>query len=180
MWEGKNMDAKNNFLKAISIKDDEENYYFYLAIIYEKLNDIDKAIENSKLAIKYNKGGGRSYNFLGYLYADKNMNLDEAMELVLKALEIEADNGAYLDSLGWIYYRKNDYVTALKYLLLAEEKLDESGTPDPVVYDHLGDTYLKLDNKNRALFYWEKSFKLENNSTIEKKIKTNKEQKKEK
>jgi len=180
MWDDKNKEAKDNLLKAISIKADEESYYFYLAIVYEKLKEINKAIENSKLAIKYNKGSGRSYNFLGYLYADKNMNIDEAMELVSKALEIEPDNGAYLDSLGWIYYRKNDYAAALKNLLLAEEKLDESGSPDPVVYDHLGDTYLKLDNKNRALFYWEKSLKLENNSAIEEKIKNNKEQKNEK
>jgi tetratricopeptide (TPR) repeat protein len=108
------------------------------------------------------------------------MNIDEAMKLVLKALELEPNNGAYLDSLGWIYYRKGDYVTALKNLLLSEEKLDETGNPDSVVYDHLGDTYLKLDNKNRALFYWEKALKLENNSVIEEKIKANKEKKNEK
>jgi tetratricopeptide (TPR) repeat protein len=182
MWEGKTNDAKNNLLKAIAIKHDEESYYLHLAGIYEKLGEIDKAIETSKLAIKYTKGGGRSYNFLGYLYADKNMDLDEAMKLVLKALEFEPNNGAYLDSLGWVYYRKGDYVMALKNLLLAEEKLDEIGSPDSVVYDHLGDTYLKLNNKNRALFYWEKALKLENNSVnnsaIEEKIKANKEQKK--
>ncbi|MCL1864331.1 MAG: hypothetical protein FWF73_00785 [Spirochaetes bacterium] len=178
MWEGKNSAAKNNLLKAITIKNDEESYYFYLAIIHEKLNEIDNAIKNSKFAIKYNKGRGRAYNLLGYLYADRNMNIDEAMKLVLKALEFEPDNGAYLDSLGWIYYRKKDYVMALKNLLLAEEKLDEIGYPDYVVYDHIGDTYLKLDNKNRALFYWEKSLRLENNSVIEEKIKANKEKKK--
>ncbi|MCL2155520.1 MAG: hypothetical protein FWH53_07650 [Leptospirales bacterium] len=180
IWEGKNKDAKTNLLKAIALKNDEENYYLYLAIIHEKLNEVEQAIENSKLAIEYNKGGGRAYNFLGYLYADRNMNIDEAMQLVLKALELEPDNGAFLDSLGWIYYRKNDYVTALKNLLLAEEKLDEIGNPDSVVYDHIGDTYLKLDNKSRAIFYWDKALKLENNSAIEEKIKINKEHKNEK
>jgi len=177
IWEEKYKEAKDNLLKAISIKDDEENYYLYLAVAHEKLDEIDQAIINSKLAIKYTKGGGRAYNFLGYLYADKNMYIDEAMQLVLKALEFEPDNGAYLDSLGWVYYRKGDYVAALKNLLLAEEKLDEAGHPDSVVYDHIGDTYLKLDNKNRAVFYWEKALKLENNSAIEEKIKANKEQK---
>ena len=180
MWEGKNKDAKNNLLKATAIKDDEELYHLYLAMILDKLGEVNKAIETAKLAIKHNKGGGRSYNFLGYIYADRNMNLDEAMKLVLKALEFEPNNGAYIDSLGWIYYRKGDYVAALKNLLLAEEKLDEIGYPDAVVYDHLGDTYLKLDNKNRALFYWEKALKLENNNLIKEKIKANKEQKNEK
>jgi tetratricopeptide (TPR) repeat protein len=180
IWEGKNSAARDNILRAISIKNDEETYYFYLAVAYEKLNQIDKSIENLKLAINYNKNSGRSYNYLGYLYADKNRNIDEALTLVQKALEFEPENGAYLDSLGWVYYRKGDYTSALKNLLLAEERLDEAGTPDSVVYDHLGDTYLKLDNRSKALLYWEKSVRLEKNSVIDEKIKKNREQKNDK
>jgi tetratricopeptide (TPR) repeat protein len=177
IWEGKNSAARDNILRAISIKNDEETYYFYLAVAYEKLNEIDKSIANLKLAINYNKSSARSYNYLGYIYADKNMNIDEGLTLVQKALDIEPDNGAYLDSLGWIYYRKGEYVSALKNLLLAEEKLDETGTPDYVVYDHLGDTYLKIDNKVKAVYYWEKALKLEKNSAIEEKLKIYREQK---
>ncbi len=177
IWEGKNSAARDNILRAISIKNDEETYYFYLAVAYEKLTDVDKSIENLKLAINYNKNSGRSYNYLGYIYADRNTNIDEALTLVQKALELEPENGAYLDSLGWIYYRKGDFVSALKNLLTAEEKLDETENPDYVVYDHLGDTYLKLDNKAKAVFYWEKALKLEKNITIEKKIEMNREQK---
>ena len=108
------------------------------------------------------------------------MNIDEAFTLVNKALEIEPENGAYLDSLGWIYYRKGDYVTALKNLLLAEEKLKEIDSPDSVVYDHLGDTYLKLDNRVKAVSCWENALKLEKNSDVEKKIKMYREQKNDK
>jgi len=177
IWEGKFAPARDNILRAISIKNDEETYYFYLAVAYEKLEDFNKSIENLKLAINYNKNSGRSYNYLGYLYADRNINIDEAFSLVQKALELEPGNGAYLDSIGWIYYRKGDYASALKNLLLAEEKLEESGNPDYVVYDHLGETYLKLDNKSKAVYYWEKAVKLEKNSAIEEKIKKYREQK---
>jgi len=177
IWEGKYANARDNIIKAISYKNDEETYYFYLAVAYEKLNDIDKSIENLKLAIKYNQNSARSYNYLGYLYADKNLNIDDAYILIKKALEIEPDNGAYLDSLGWVFYRKGDYNLALKNLLLAEERLEETSSQDPVVYDHLGDTYIKLNNKDRALFYWEKSLKMEKNKSIEQKIKINREKK---
>jgi len=177
IWEGKNSAARDNILRAISIKNDEETYYFYLAVSYEKLRDIDKAVENLKLAIKYNKNSARSYNYLGYIYAERNINIDEAFTLVKKALEIEPENGAYLDSLGWIYFRKGDYITALKNLLLAEEMLKETENPDSVVYDHLGDTYLKLDNRIKAVSCWENSLKLEKNSDVEKKIKMYREQK---
>ncbi len=178
IWEGKNSAARDNILRAISIKSDEETYYFYLAVAYEKLKDVDKSIENLKLAIKYNSNSGRSYNYLGYLYADKNIKIEEAYSLVKRALELEPENGAYLDSLGWIFYRKGDYTSALKNLLLAEEKLEEAGIPDFVVFDHLGDTYIKLDNKNKAVLYWEKALKLDKNPAIEEKIKNNREQSK--
>ncbi len=177
IWEGKYGKARDNITKAISYKKDEETYYFYLAVAYEKLNEIDKSIDSLRQAIKYNQNSARSFNYLGYLYADKNFNIDEAYTLIKKALEIEPDNGAYLDSLGWVYYRKGDYNLALKNLLLAEERLDETSNPDPVVYDHLGDTYIKLNNKNKAIFYWEKSLKMEKNKTIEEKIRNNREKK---
>jgi tetratricopeptide (TPR) repeat protein len=177
IWEGKNSGARDNILRAISIKNDEETYYFYLAVSYEKLKEVDKAIESLKLALKYNANSGRSYNYLGYLYADKNINIDEAHALVQKALELEPENGAYLDSLGWVYYRKGDYTSALKNLLLAEEKLEETGSMDYVVYDHLGDTYLKIDNKSKAVYYWEKAVKLEKSVEIEEKLQMYREQK---
>ncbi len=170
IWEGKYRESGGNIRKAISIKGDEESYYFYLAIASEKLNDIEKAVENLKLAINYNKNSARAYNYLGYLYADRNMNIDEALGLINKALELEPNQGAYLDSLGWVYYRKGDYNSALKNLLLAEERLFEEGNTDYVVYDHLGDTYLKLDNRGKAVYYWEKALKMEKNSSIEKKL----------
>lgn len=180
IWEGKYQQARDNIMKAISIKNDEETYYFYLAVAYEKLNDADKSIDNLKQAIKYNKNSGRSHNYLGYLYADKNINIDEALTLINRALELEPDNGAYLDSLGWVYYRKGEYDLALKNLLMAEDRLDDTANPDPVVYDHLGDTYLKMKNKDKAVFYWEKSLKMEKNKSIEEKIRMNKEKKNDK
>ena len=97
-------------------------------------------------AIQYNPKSARSYNYLGYLYADKNIKIDRSLILIKKALEIEPENGAYIDSLGWVYYRKGKYHIALENLLKAEMILDELETPDPIVYDHIGDTYEKLKN----------------------------------
>ena len=110
-------------------------------------------------------------NYLGYLYAEKNINIDEAHRLIRTALDLEPDNGAYLDSMGWVYFRKGEFETALKYLLLAEERLDGTDSPDPVVFEHIGDTYEKLGNTRKAVFYWERSIEMEKNSAIEAKIK---------
>src|ERR1700730_16700318 len=51
----------------------------------------------------------QAYNYLGYMWVDRNINLDEAGSMIKKALEIEPENGAYLDSLGWFYFKKGDY-----------------------------------------------------------------------
>ncbi len=170
IWEEKYKPAKVNILTAISKKKTEEAYYFYLAVANEKLGEIDNAIANLREAIKHNPLSARAYNYLGYIYAEKNMNIAEAFSLITKALEYEPENGAYLDSLGWIYYRKGEYESALKYLLIAEEKLDENGTPDFVVYDHIGDTYIKLGNMAMAKTYYEKALKLEKNAAVEEKL----------
>lgn len=171
IWEEKYSDARKNLKTAISKKDNEETYYFYMAVANEKLGDIDSAIQNLRDAIRLNSSSARAYNYLGYIYAEKNININEAFSLVTKALEYEPENGAYLDSLGWIYFRKGEYESALKYLLLAEEKLSEADTPDFVVYDHIGDTYIKLGNAVRAKAYYEKALKFEKNAAVEDKLK---------
>ena len=170
IWDGKYMSAGKNIKAAIKLRDDDESFYFYQAVVYEKIKDIDKAVESLKLAIKYNPRSARAANYLGYLYTEKGIHLDEAQKLIETALELQPENGAYLDSLGWIYFKKEDYQNALSYLLSAEVKLDQSDSPDSVVYDHIGDTYLKLGNKKMALLYWRRALKLEKNKTIEQKI----------
>jgi tetratricopeptide (TPR) repeat protein len=91
------------------------------------------------------------------MWAEQNMHLDEAEEMIGKALEIDPDNGAYLDSLGWVKFRKGRYDEALRDLLRAAQSLTRD---DPVVFDHIGDTYAKLNRVPQALEYWQKAFAL--------------------
>ena len=171
IWREDYPRAEHDIKKAILLEKTSETYYFYLAIALEKMNRLDEAIESLENAIKYNPKSARVYNYLGYLYADNNMKIDESYDLIRKALEIEPENGAYVDSLGWVYFRRGNYRKALENLLRAERLLSESENPDPVVYDHIGDTYHKLGQTDRAIMYWKKSMDMEKNSEILKKIK---------
>jgi len=161
--------AEINMKKAIRLKEDDL-YYFYLATVQEKQNKITQTIDSLKRAIRLNPGNSRAYNYLGYLFADRNMNLDESVKLVEKALELEPGNGAYMDSLGWAFYRQGRYREALEKLLEAEKKLDREGAPDPVVYDHIGDAYLMTGSRDDAINYWKKSFRLKNSPELQRKI----------
>ncbi len=165
------LQAEKLIKKAIKLNEDNDTYHFYLATVLEKQNKLQETIQSLKKAIEFNPENAMAYNYLGYLYADLNINIDESIDLIHKALEFSPSNGAYLDSLGWAYYRKGKLKTALKKLLRAEKQLRKSNTPDPVVYDHIGDTYHKIGNKERAVEYWKKSLNLKKNQKIEKKIK---------
>ena len=174
MWDRNYPVAEKNMLRAIELDDQQESYYFYLAVIFEKSDKINEAILSLEKALEQSPDSARLNNYLGYLYADRNMNVDRSMALVMKALEKEPGNGAYLDSLGWVYYRKGMYNDALKKLLEAEKQLDVTETPDPVVYDHIGDAYEKLGNRDKAVRYWQKSLDMEDSSKIRDKIKGHK------
>ncbi len=162
--------AERHFRKAIELQEENDTYYFYLATVLEKQSRLDDTIDALKKSIKYNPKSARAYNFLGYLYADNNMNLDESIDLIKKALEYEPSNGAYLDSLGWAYFRQSRFDLALKNLLEAEKELSRENSPDPVVYDHIGDTYLKMGKIQQAVEYWNRSLKIKKDPAVEKKL----------
>ncbi len=87
-----------------------------------------------------------SYNYIGYMYAEKGTNLAEAIQLIQQALALEPENGYFIDSLGWAYYQQGRYPEALRELKRAVSLAKE----DPVLYEHLGDAYLKNNLAERG------------------------------
>jgi len=165
-------EAEIDIKKAISLKADDHNYYYYLAIAQEKTNKYDDAISSLVKALEYDKQNASYQNFLGYLYAEKNVNLGKAEELLESALKQDPFNGAFLDSIGWIYYRQGKFDDAIKKLIQAMRNLNATDETDPVVYDHIGDTYFKLGNKKKAIEFWKQSVSIKPSAEIQKKIDT--------
>jgi Flp pilus assembly protein TadD len=91
------------------------------------------------------------------MYAEKGVNLEEAVSLIRTALELEPNNGYFIDSLGWAFYQQGRYSEALLELQRAVERAKE----DPVIFDHLGDAYLKNGLEEEAVQAWEKSLSLD-------------------
>ena len=145
------------------------SFYFNYGATAEQAGLVEKAATLLKQSIELDPSkAAQAYNYLGYMWVDRNMNLDEAGSMIKKALEIDPENGAYLDSLGWFYFKKSDFVRALTELLHAADLIDP---PDPVVYEHIGDTYRSLGNGPQALSYWQKALTLDpQNQTLTSKI----------
>jgi Tfp pilus assembly protein PilF len=121
--------------------------------LYEKATDLLRksiALDPANAA--------EAYNYLGYMWADHNMHLEEAEEMIKHALQIEPNNGAYLDSLGWLEFKQGKFDQGLADLLRAAKNIERD---DPIVYEHIGDTYLKLDRVPQALGAWQKALALD-------------------
>lgn len=151
-----------------------EHYRYLLSNAYIEAQNIDKAIEVLKKLVTEKPDNPTYNNDLGYVMADHDRELDAAEKMIRKALEEDRkqrkaanpnlkaeddkDVAAYLDSLGWVLFKKKNYKDAKKFLLEAIK--DEEGQHIEI-YDHLGDVYMALGEKDEAQKTWERALKLE-------------------
>jgi tetratricopeptide (TPR) repeat protein len=134
-------------------------FYFNYGVTAEQAGLYDKAADLLRRSIALDPANAaEAYNYLGYMWADHNMHLDEAKEMIDRALQTDANNGSYLDSLGWVEFRQGKFDQALADLLRAVKNLDRE---DPIVFEHIGDTYLKLHRVPEALESWQKAIALD-------------------
>jgi tetratricopeptide (TPR) repeat protein len=134
-------------------------FYFNYGATAEQAGLYEKAADLLRKSIALDPANAaEAYNYLGYMWADHNMNLDEAEAMIRRALESEPNNGSYLDSLGWVEFRKGKFEQALSDLFRAAKDTDRD---DPVVFEHIGDTYLKLNRVPEALEAWQKALALD-------------------
>ena len=80
--------------------------------------------------------------------------LDQAKQMSAKSLELSPDNPTYLDTFAWILYKSKNYKDALK---IQEKAIKLSKTPSAEMYEHLGDMYYQLNQKDDAKQSWEKA-----------------------
>ena len=134
--------------------------YYSRGIIYERLNDWDKAEQDLQQALTFEPNHPYVLNYLGYSWADQGKNLDDALSMISKAVSLRPDDGYIVDSLGWVYFKLGEYNRAVDPLENAVELLPE----DPTVNDHLGDAYWKVGRKHEARFQWSRALSFAENA----------------
>lgn len=163
--------AETLFKRGLTLKPDDAQYLFRLGVIYDKQGNKSDAIEKMKQVIKLKPDHFNALNYLGYTYAEMKIHLKEAERLIREALKYKPDDAYITDSLGWVYFQKGNYRQALIYLEKTVELSSE--TPDPVLLEHLGDVYLKLNRKQDALKTYQRALELDSTdrrSELEEKI----------
>jgi tetratricopeptide (TPR) repeat protein len=133
-------------------------FYFDYGAAADQAGLYDKAADLFRKSISLDPANAaEAYNYVGFMWAEHNIHLDEAEDMIGRALQLDPNNGAYLDSLGWLHYRKGKYEVALSELLRAAQNLTHD---DPVVLEHIGDAYSKLNRVPQALDFWQKAIAL--------------------
>jgi tetratricopeptide (TPR) repeat protein len=153
-----------------------ENEKEMLAQMYSQLADIyhsDKKEELSdqafEKALKLSPNDATILNNYSYYLSVRGVKLDEAEQMSKKSLEIKPGEATFLDTYGWILYEKKEYEKAREYV---QKAIDMSGPKaDATLYDHLGNIYYKLNNKDKAVENWKISKEKGNDDPqIDKKI----------
>ncbi|HEX8490747.1 MAG TPA: tetratricopeptide repeat protein [Chthoniobacterales bacterium] len=133
-------------------------FYFDYGAAADQAGLYDKAADLFRKSISLDPtNAAEAYNYVAFMWAEHNMHLDEAEDMVGRALQFDPNNGAFLDTLGWIYYRQGKFEDALAELLKATQNLTR---PDPIVFEHVGDAYSKLNRIAQALDFWQKAIAL--------------------
>ncbi len=128
-----------------------------LAIIYDRQNMIDSADYYYQYSLKIDPNNALANNNYAYSLAERNKNLDKALTMIKISLEDEPDNASYLDTYGWILFKMGNYNDALENTLKAS--LSPNATAE--VFQHIGDIYIKMGEKDKAIEAWKKGLDTE-------------------
>ena len=134
-------------------------FYFDYGAAAEQAGLHDKAADLFRKSIAVDPANAAdAYNYLAYMWAERDTHLDEAEQMIKLALQADPNNGAYIDTLGWLEFRQGKFDQALSDLLRAAQKLTRE---DPVVLEHVGDACAKLNKPAQALDAWQKALNLD-------------------
>ncbi len=166
---------KKNFAEAIEYLNIGKDYVIdnppLLAQFYANLGDayngIKKYEESDKAyeeALKIEPKNIYVLNNYGYYLSLRQEKLNRAEELSALCNEIEPDQANYQDTYAWILYKQGKFVQAKEWL---EKALQNGGSKNAVILEHLGDVYSQLQNMLKALEYWNKAKEIGEGETTE-------------
>ena len=149
------------YLEGLIVQEpDNDELLYNLGVVYGEGKYREEAISTMQRALALNPDNASALNYIGYTWAEKGENLDEAEEMIQRAIALRPEDGYIVDSLGWVYYmralplveagRRDEADGYIQRALEELKRADDLTGGDPVISEHLGDTYLLLDERRLA------------------------------
>ncbi len=140
------------FLEGIRYNPDNADLHFNAGTVYDKLNRFDDVVTSMQTTLTLDPHHADALNYLGYSYAERGVKIEEAITLTKQAVALRPTNGYYVDSLAWAFFKKGLLAEALTEMKRAVALVGD----DPVIYEHLGEIFLKqqhLSDGREALLH---------------------------
>lgn len=131
-----------------------------LGDIYAEREQTARAYEYYERALEADPDNTSVLNNYAYSLAEANQDLDKAERMAARGVKLRGDDSNTLDTYAWIFYKRGKYSLARLYQSKAIEAAGDSASA--VMYDHLGDIYLALDNNAEAISAWTHALSLYN------------------
>ena len=163
---GMNQDSRVALERAVELNPADLNALSSLGLTYDALTmhaESDSAYER---ALRIDPKFPLVLNNYAYSLSERGLQLERAEKMSKESLAADSLNPSYLDTYGWILFQKGKYAEALPNI----QKAVDLGDASPVVLEHLGDVYDKLNRADEAKKYWKKALeKDQNNSALKEK-----------
>jgi tetratricopeptide (TPR) repeat protein len=147
--------AHELLLQARTRYPDDMELVYDLAMMAEKLGNLDEMEQLLREVIASKPDYHHAYNALGYSLADRNIRLAEAHQLITKALSFAPDDPFIVDSLAWVEYRMGNTAEAIRLLQGAFK-----ARPDAEIAAHLGEVLWSAGQKDEASAVWKEGMAL--------------------
>lgn len=149
--------ASEAFEEGIRHNPKSADLHFNLGTAYDKLNRFEDVVRAMEMALSLDPHHADALNYLGYSYAERGIKIDQAVSLTRQAVALKPQNGYYVDSLGWAFYKSGLLAEALTEIKRAVALVGD----DPVIYEHLGEIYMKQQKLSDAREAWLHSLELD-------------------
>ena len=110
-------------------------------------------------------------NNYAYYLSVKGIRLDDAEKMSFRTIKAEPKNATYLDTYAWILFMQKRYDEAKTYI---DQTLENDTTPSAVLFEHAGDIYYHVGEKEKALEYWQEALEQSDESDGRQQILTRK------
>lgn len=182
-------EAKRELLEAAGLNPQQAEIRNLLGTVYDRLGQVDAAIQQYQSAIELSPRSAAGYNNLGIAYLRKQQQ-DLALEAFLRALRVDPANLSSLVNLGLLYLSRHQLDEAITHFEQARRKrpddlgtlfnlskahyekgnlqtcfevLQQAGEPGsavPEIQNLLGMVLARLDRPDKAIRHFEAAIRL--------------------
>ncbi|MDQ3050297.1 MAG: tetratricopeptide repeat protein [Bacteroidota bacterium] len=131
-----------------------KEFYTRLADNYNTLKNYKESDAYFEKALKLDPQDPLILNNYAYYLSERKENLEKAETMSKLSNEIRPGQPSYEDTYGWILFMMGKYVDAKTWL---QKAIDNGGSTNGTILEHMGDTLYKLGDSSGALDFWSRA-----------------------